>query len=41
MAHVILINPFEVPKGTESQALAAWDRLAENSPRYPGLYQMV
>ena len=25
MANVIVINPFEVPKGKEGQALAMWD----------------
>ena len=26
MANVIVINPFEVPKGKEEQALAMWDK---------------
>ena len=36
MANVIVINPFEVPKGQESQALAMWDEFAEYFHRQPG-----
>lgn len=33
---VILINPFEVPKGRENEALAFWERAAEYMRRQPG-----
>jgi heme oxygenase (mycobilin-producing) len=33
---VILINPFEVPEGKESEALAFWDRAAEFFRKQPG-----
>ncbi|HWR76856.1 MAG TPA: antibiotic biosynthesis monooxygenase family protein [Thiobacillus sp.] len=36
MANVIVINPFEVPKGKEGQALAMWDTFAEYFRRQPG-----
>ena len=36
MGNVIVINPFEVPKGQEEQALAMWDRFAEYFRRQPG-----
>ena len=36
MSTVILINPFEVPKGQEEDALAFWDRTAEFMRRQPG-----
>jgi len=36
MANVIVINPFEVPKGNEEQALAMWDKFAEYFHRQPG-----
>jgi heme-degrading monooxygenase HmoA len=36
MANVIVINPFEVPKGKEEQALAMWDKFAEYFRRQPG-----
>jgi len=36
MANVIVIIPFEVPKGQESQALAMWDVFAEYFHRQPG-----
>jgi hypothetical protein len=35
MANVIVINPFEVPKGKEGQALAMWDKFAEYFRRQP------
>lgn len=31
-----MINPFEVPKGKEEQALAMWDKFAEYFCRQPG-----
>ena len=36
MANVIVINPFEVPKGNEDQALETWDRFADYFQRQPG-----
>jgi heme-degrading monooxygenase HmoA len=33
---VILINPFEVPEGKESEALAFWDMAAEFFRKQPG-----
>ena len=36
MANVIVVNPFEVPKGKEEQALAMWDKFAEYFRRQPG-----
>lgn len=36
MANVIVINPFEVPKGKEEQALAMWDVFAEYFHKQPG-----
>ena len=36
MANVIVINPFEVPKGKEEQALAVWDKFAEYFRKQPG-----
>lgn len=33
---VILINPFEVPEGKESEALALWDMAAEFFRKQPG-----
>lgn len=36
MGNVIVINPFEVPKGKEEQALAMWDRFADYFPWQPG-----
>lgn len=36
MANVVVINPFEVPKGKEEQALAMWDKFAEYFRRQPG-----
>ncbi len=36
MANVIVINPFEVPKGKEEQALAMWEKFAEYFCRQPG-----
>jgi len=36
MANVIVINPFEVPKGNEEQALEMWDTFAEYFHRQPG-----
>jgi heme-degrading monooxygenase HmoA len=36
MANVIVINPFEVAKGKEKEALAMWDRFAEYFRRQPG-----
>ena len=36
MANVIVINPFEVPRGKEEQALETWDRFADYFRRQPG-----
>lgn len=36
MDNVIVINPFEVPKSKEEQALTMWDRVAEYFRRQPG-----
>jgi quinol monooxygenase YgiN len=36
MASVIVITPFEVPKGEELEVLATWDRFAEYFRRQPG-----
>lgn len=36
MANITVINPFEVPKVQEEQALAMWDRFAEYFRRQPG-----
>ena len=36
MANIIVINPFEVPKGKEDQALAMWDKFAEYFRSQPG-----
>jgi heme-degrading monooxygenase HmoA len=36
MANVIVINPFEVPKGKEEQALAMWDTFAVYFRKQPG-----
>ena len=36
MSKVILINPFEVSKGQEEEALAFWERAAEFMRRQPG-----
>lgn len=36
MANVIVINPFEVPKGKEGQALVMWEKYAEYFRRQPG-----
>lgn len=36
MANLIVINPFEVPKGKEEQALATWERFAEYFRKQPG-----
>ena len=36
MANVIVINPFEVPKGKEEQALAMWNKFAGYFHRQPG-----
>jgi heme-degrading monooxygenase HmoA len=36
MPNVIVINPFEVPKGREEEALAAWDRAAAYLSSRPG-----
>ena len=36
MSKVVLINPFEVPKGREEEALAFWDRVAAFMRRQPG-----
>jgi len=36
MANVIVINPFEVPKGQEEQALAMWDTFADYFRKQPG-----
>jgi heme-degrading monooxygenase HmoA len=32
----ILINPFEVPKGKEEEALAFWNRVADYMRKQPG-----
>jgi len=36
MANVIVINPFEVPKGKEEQSLTMWDKFAGYFRRQPG-----
>jgi heme-degrading monooxygenase HmoA len=36
MANVIVINPFDIPKGKEEQALAMWDKFATYFRRQPG-----
>ena len=36
MANIIVINPFEISKGKEEQALAMWDKFAEYFRRQPG-----
>jgi hypothetical protein len=36
VGNVIVINPFDVPKGQEEQALAMWDRFPEYFRRQPG-----
>ncbi|RKX35153.1 MAG: antibiotic biosynthesis monooxygenase [Verrucomicrobia bacterium] len=36
MANAIVINPFEVPKGQEEEALAVWDRFAAYFKEQPG-----
>jgi heme oxygenase (mycobilin-producing) len=36
MTNIIVINPFEVPKGQEEQALETWDKFAEYFRRQPG-----
>ena len=36
MANVIVVNPFEVPKGKEEQALETWDRFAVYFRKQPG-----
>jgi pimeloyl-ACP methyl ester carboxylesterase len=41
MANIIVINPFEVPKGKEEQALAMWDRLPTIFAGSRGTSQMV
>ena len=33
---VILINPFEVPKGKEDEALAFWEEVADYMRKQPG-----
>ena len=36
MANVILINPFEVPEGTDEDFLAGWEAAAEYMRAQPG-----
>lgn len=36
MSNVIVINPFEVPEGMESEALKSWDTFAEYFSQQPG-----
>jgi heme-degrading monooxygenase HmoA len=36
MPKVILINPFEVPKGKEDTALKMWEKAAEYMKKQPG-----
>ena len=36
MSNVVLINPFEVPKGKEDEALQMWKRAADFLRRQPG-----
>ena len=36
MTNVIVINPFEVPRGREDKALSMWDTFAEYFRRQPG-----
>lgn len=36
MVPVLLINPFEIPKGKEDECLAFWGQVAEDMRRQPG-----
>jgi heme oxygenase (mycobilin-producing) len=36
MAHVVLINPFEVPKGKDEEFLAEWEAAKAFMERQPG-----
>ncbi|MFZ5448635.1 MAG: antibiotic biosynthesis monooxygenase family protein [Thermodesulfobacteriota bacterium] len=36
MSRVVLINPFEVPKGKEEECLAFWEKAAAYMKRQPG-----
>ena len=36
MANLTVINPYEIPKGKEAEAEAAWDTFAEYFRRQPG-----
>jgi heme-degrading monooxygenase HmoA len=36
MANVIVINPFEIKKGNEEQALEMWDKFSEYFRQQPG-----
>jgi len=36
MSNIVVINPFEVPEGKETEALAVWDKFAEYFRRQPG-----
>ena len=36
MSKVIVINPFEVEKGNEEQALETWDKFSEYFQKQPG-----
>jgi heme-degrading monooxygenase HmoA len=36
MDNIIVINPFEVQKGKEEQAIETWDRFADYFRRQPG-----
>ncbi|MDJ0718998.1 MAG: antibiotic biosynthesis monooxygenase family protein [Prochloraceae cyanobacterium] len=36
MGNIIVINPFEIPKGQEERALAMWDNFAKYFRRQPG-----
>ncbi len=36
MSNIIVINPFEVPKEKESEALESWDKFADYFRKQPG-----
>ncbi|MHB9073042.1 MAG: antibiotic biosynthesis monooxygenase family protein [Desulfobaccales bacterium] len=36
MSPVVLINPFEVPRGKEGECLAFWERVAKHMKGQPG-----
>lgn len=36
MKNIVTINPFEVPKGKEAEALVVWEKFAEYFRKQPG-----